>query len=107
MVEVREKGIETVVENAVEAAAANTDAVYVTFYIDAVDPAVAPGTGTPVPGGLSAREALAVMGVFGSHEAVGAVDMMEVAPTYDPTEGTQRLAAYLLVRFLERKFAEQ
>jgi agmatinase len=31
---------------------------------------------------------------------------MEVAPTYDQTEGTQRLAAYLLVTFLERQFAE-
>lgn len=107
MANVRAEGIETVVESAVEAAATDTDAVYVTFDIDAVDPSIAAGTGTPVPGGLSAREALAVMGVLGSHEAVSAVDMMEVAPTYDPTEGTQRLAAYLLVRFLERKFAEQ
>ena len=36
---------------------------------------------------------------------IDAVDLMEVAPTYDSTEGTGRLAAYLLVRFLERKFA--
>lgn len=105
MGEVRERGIESVVADAVSAAAADAGAVYVTFDIDGVDPSVAPGTGTPVPGGLSAREAFSAMGVLGRHDAVGAVDMMEVAPGYDPTEGTQRLAAYLLVTLLERKFA--
>ncbi|MDL5362317.1 agmatinase family protein [Halalkalicoccus sp. NIPERK01] len=105
MNEVREEGIRAVTERAVEAAAEGADAVYVTFDVDAVDPSVAPGTGTPVPGGLSAQQALSVMDVLGASEAVGAVDLMEVAPTYDPTEGTERLAAYLLVRFLERKFA--
>ncbi|WP_336343119.1 agmatinase family protein [Halalkalicoccus ordinarius] len=105
MDEVRETGIERVVERAVSAAADGTDAVYVTFDIDGVDPSVAPGTGTPVPGGLSAREALAAMRVLGSHDAVGAVDLMEVSPPYDSTEGTQRLAAYLLVTLLEAKFA--
>jgi agmatinase len=105
MDDVREEGIKRVVERAVEAAAEDTDAVYVTFDIDGVDPSVAPGTGTPVPGGLSAREALAAMRVLGSHDVVGAVDLMEVSPPYDPTEGTQRLAAYLLVTLLEQKFA--
>lgn len=106
MNDVRDRGIEPVIEDAVAAAAADTDAVYITFDIDGVDPSVAPGTGTPVPGGLSAREALAAMSVLGDHESVGAVDLMEVAPMYDPMEGTQRLAAYLLVTFLERKFAQ-
>lgn len=105
MADVRERGIRSVVSDAIDAAGADVDAVYVTFDIDAVDPAAAPGTGTPVPGGLSAREALTVMDVLGARDVVGAVDLMEVAPTYDPTEGTQRLAAYLLVRFLEQKFA--
>lgn len=107
MNQVREEGIERVVERAVAAAADGTDAVYVTFDIDAVDPSVAPGTGTPVPGGLSAEEALTTMDVLGASEAVGAVDLMEVAPTYDPTEGTGRLGAYLLVRFLEQAFAAE
>lgn len=105
MRDVEDRGVVSVVRDAVESAAADTDAVYVTFDIDAVDPGVAPGTGTPTPGGLSARQALAAMSVLGSHDAVGAVDMMEVAPRYDSTEGTERLAAYLLVKLLERKFA--
>ncbi|ELY61525.1 agmatinase [Natronococcus jeotgali] len=106
MADVRERGIHPVITDAIDAASADVDKVYVTFDIDAIDPSVAPGTGTPVPGGLSAREALTVMDVLGTRDAVGAVDLMEVAPTYDSTEGTQRLAAYLLVRFLERKFAD-
>jgi agmatinase len=104
--DVAERGVGPVVAEAVDHVAAAADAVYVTFDIDAVDPGVAPGTGTPEPGGLSADEALTVMETVGARDEVGAVDVMEVAPTYDPTEGTQRLAAYLLVTFLERQFAE-
>ena len=106
MREVEERGVGPVVEDAVAAAAAGTDAVYVTFDIDAVDPSVAPGTGTPEPGGLSAAQALTVVETLGAHDAVGAVDLMEVAPDFDDSEGTQRLAAYLLVTLLERQFAE-
>lgn len=106
MRDIDDRGIVPVVEEAIDAAAADTDAVYVSFDIDAVDPSVAPGTGTPTPAGLSAGQALRTMELLGAHEAVGAVDLMEVAPGYDPTEGTQRLAAYLLVTLLERKFAE-
>jgi agmatinase len=106
MRDVATRGIETVVEEAVDAAAAETDAVYVTFDIDAVDPGVAPGTGTPEPGGLSASEALTAVETLGRHAAVEGADLMEVAPCYDDSEGTQRLAAYLLVTLLERQFAE-
>ena len=58
---------------ALEAAAADTNTVYVSFDIDAVDPSVAPGTGTPEPGGLSVDQALATMDVSGGHDAVGPV----------------------------------
>ncbi len=105
MTDIEERGISPVVEDAIEAAAADTDAVYVTFDIDSVDPGFAPGTGTPAPGGLTPHQALDAMSILGDHDSVGAVDMMEVAPRYDHTEGTERLAAYLLVRLLEQKFA--
>jgi agmatinase len=106
MRDVHERGVTDVVVDAVEAAAAETDAVYVTFDIDAVDPGVAPGTGTPEPDGLSSHQALRVMEVLGTHDAVGGADLMEVSPKYDPTESTQTLGAYLLVTLLERQFAE-
>ncbi|WP_129114677.1 agmatinase family protein [Halegenticoccus tardaugens] len=106
MRDVDERGVDAVVTDAIAAAAADADAVYVTFDVDSIDPSVAPGTGTPEPAGLSAHQALRTMEILGAHDAVGAADLMEVAPRYDPTEGTQRLAAYLLVTLLERRFAE-
>lgn len=104
MSDIEDHGITSVVEDAIDAAAQDTDAVYVTFDIDSVDPGFAPGTGTPIPGGLTPHQALEAMSILGSHDSVGAVDMMEVAPRYDSDEGTERLAAYLLVKLLERKF---
>lgn len=106
MNDVEEQGILSVIEAAITDAASKTDAVYVTFDIDAVDPSVAPGTGTPEPGGLSASDALTVMETLGIHDAVEGVDLMEVSPSYDSSKGTQRLAAYLLVTLIERQFAE-
>jgi agmatinase len=106
MNDVSERGAEPVVREAIERAADGTDAVYVTFDIDAVDPGVAPGTGTPEAGGLTADQALTVVETLGAHDAVGAADLMEVAPDYDPTDNTSRVAAYLLVTLLERLFAE-
>lgn len=106
MRDVEDRGIESVVDDAIAAVAAETDAVYVTVDIDAVDPSIAPGTGTPEPGGLSATEALTVMETLGAHDAVAGADLMEVAPGYDDSDGTQRLAAILLVTLLERRFAE-
>lgn len=77
-----------------------------TARFDAVDPSVAPGTGTPEPDGLGPHQALTVMEILGTHDAIGAADLMEVSPTYDPTNSTQTLGAYLLVTLLERLFAE-
>ncbi|TNE59072.1 MAG: agmatinase [Alphaproteobacteria bacterium] len=65
---------------------------YLTFDIDCLDPAFAPGTGTPVAGGLSSREALAVLrGLAGIH-LVG-MDVVEVAPAYDVGDITSLAAA--------------
>jgi len=103
--DIERHGIEDVIGAAVADAAADADAVYVTFDIDSVDPSVAPGTGTPEPGGLSAPQALTVMETLGTHDAVAAADLMEVAPTLDPTDNTSRLGAYLLTTLLEQQFA--
>ncbi|USZ73482.1 agmatinase [Natronosalvus halobius] len=106
MRDVTERGISDVLTDAIDRAAEGTDAVYVTFDIDAVDPSVAPGTGTPEPAGLTSQQALRIVELLGTHEEVGAADLMEVAPEYDPTRSTQTLAAYLLVTLIERMFAE-
>ena len=70
--------------------------VYCSFDIDAVDPAFAPGTGTPEVGGLTSYEALALVRALAGLELVGA-DVVEVSPPYDgPGQVTALLAANLL-----------
>jgi agmatinase len=69
--------------------------LYVTFDVDGVDPAFAPGTGTPVPGGLTSREALALMRGLAGADLVG-MDVVEVAPALDHADITSHLAAHLL-----------
>jgi agmatinase len=68
---------------------------YVTFDIDAVDPAYAPGTGTPVAGGLSAREAIRLLAGLAGVRLVG-MDVVEVSPMLDHADITSHLAARLL-----------
>ena len=70
------------------------DKVYLTFDIDCLDPAFAPGTGTPVAGGLSSAQALAVLRGLGDRRLVG-MDIVEVAPAYDHAEITALAAATL------------
>ena len=73
--------------------------VYLTVDIDGLDPSVAPGTGTPEPGGLSASQGLEVIrGCFGLN-LVGC-DLMEVSPPYDSSGNTALLAANLLFEML-------
>ncbi len=70
---------------------------YVTFDIDAVDPAFAPGTGTPAPGGLTSREAIALVRSLGGLRIVG-MDVVEVLPALDHADLTSLLAATLLMQ---------
>lgn len=65
---------------------------YLTFDIDCLDPAFAPGTGTPVPGGLSSAEALGIVRGLDALNLVGA-DVVEVSPAYDVSEITAIAAA--------------
>jgi agmatinase len=59
--------------------------VYVTVDIDVLDPAFAPGTGTPEAGGLTSRELLAILrGLAGTGLDVVGADVVEVSPPYDP-----------------------
>jgi agmatinase len=69
--------------------------VYITFDIDGVDPAFAPGTGTPVPGGLTSREAIALLRGLAGVNLVG-MDLVEVCPALDHADITSHLAAHLL-----------
>ncbi|MBH8597894.1 MULTISPECIES: agmatinase [unclassified Thermoactinomyces] len=75
--------------------------VYVTIDIDAVDPAHAPGTGTPEPGGITSKEMLeAIHLIARSGVKVVGADLVEVAPAYDHSEQTPVLAAKLIREML-------
>jgi len=77
-----------------------TGAVYMTFDIDGVDPAFAPGTGTPEVGGLSSHEAQHLVRGLAGLSLVGG-DIVEVSPLYDgPGQITSVLAANLMFEFL-------
>jgi agmatinase len=91
--EVAETGVRAVVEKARKVI--GDGPTYVSFDVDGIDPAFAPGTGTPEVGGLTPREALAIVrGIAGAH-IVGA-DVVEVAPQYDATTNTAHVAAQML-----------
>ena len=74
---------------------AGSSPVYLTFDIDSVDPAFAPGTGTPEVGGLTPREALAILRGLAGIDVIGA-DVVEVAPQYDATTNTAHVGAQML-----------
>lgn len=69
--------------------------VYVSLDIDVADPSFAPGTGTPEPGGCSAREIIMAVHLLGELDIVG-FDLVEVSPLYDPSDRTALLAAKLI-----------
>jgi agmatinase len=74
--------------------------VYCTFDIDAIDPAFAPGTGTPEAGGLSSRQALEMMRILPGLFDLVAVDLVETNPTLDPSGITCSLVAKMLRELL-------
>jgi agmatinase len=72
-----------------------TRPVYLSVDIDAIDPSFAPGTGTPVPGGLTSREAIALVRGLAGLEICGA-DLVEYCPPLDHADITGHLAAHLV-----------
>lgn len=92
-------------ENGPQAVAAETrrivgeSPVYLTFDIDCLDPGYAPGTGTPVCGGLSTHQALEIVRGLAGIQLVG-MDLVEVAPVYDVGEITSLAGASLAAEFL-------
>ena len=75
------------------------DACYLTFDIDCLDPSYAPGTGTPVIGGLSTHQAQQILRGLAGINLVG-MDLVEVAPDYDVGEITSLAGASLALEML-------
>jgi len=92
MTEIEERGAEAVIADAIAEALDGPDVVYLSVDIDVVDPGLAPGTGTPEPGGMLSRELLrAVRQIVGQVPFAG-MDIVEVAPPYDWAESTAMIA---------------
>jgi agmatinase len=96
MREIEERGAEAVVDDAIAVALDGPDAIYLSIDIDVIDPGLAPGTGTPEPGGLLTRELLrAIRRIVGSVKLAG-MDVVEVSPPYDHADVTA-MAAHRVV----------
>jgi agmatinase len=95
--QVARKGIDAVVAQVRDVV--GDGPVYVTFDLDCLDPAFAPGTGTPVAGGLTTAQALPILRGLAGLDLIG-MDIVEVAPCYDHAEITSLAAATLGLEFL-------
>ena len=92
MTEIEERGADAVIDDAIAEALDGPDAIYLSIDIDVVDPGLAPGTGTPEPGGLLSRELLrAIRRIVGAVDLAG-MDIVEVSPPYDHAETTSMVA---------------
>ena len=92
MREIEERGAEAVIAQAIEEALDGPDYIYLSLDIDVIDPGLAPGTGTPEPGGMLTREVLrGIRQIVGSVELCG-MDVVEVSPPYDHAETTAMAA---------------
>ena len=91
--DVERQGVDAVVATAKQVV--GDDAFYITIDVDGIDPAYAPGTGTPEIGGLTPLQVQMILRELKGLNIVGG-DVVEVAPQYDPTTNTAHVAAQLL-----------
>jgi agmatinase len=92
MAEIEERGPEAVIGDAITEALDGPEAIYLSIDIDVLDPGLAPGTGTPEPGGLLTRELLRAIGRIVEAVPLAGMDIVEVSPPYDQAETTAMAA---------------
>jgi len=92
-------GIDRIMEYALEIAWKGARAVWLSFDIDSVDPAFAPGTGTPEPGGLLPREVLKMVRMA-AREGLQGMELVEVSPPYDVADITSLLGGRVIMDVL-------
>ncbi len=96
MSDVDRLGMTRVMEETIRIAGASDGAIHASFDLDAIDPSEAPGTGTPVKGGLSYREAHLAMEMLAESGKLGSIEMVEVNPILDTRNQTAALAVGLI-----------
>jgi len=98
--QVHKRGIEEVVNQALELASDGTEAIFLSIDIDGLDLSVAPGTCAPNPGGLSSYQALEAVWMIAQHPLTRGFDLVEVAPSLDVANLTSIMAAAMVMHFL-------
>jgi arginase len=96
-------GVAAVAEKALAVVTNGTAGIHVSFDLDVCDPAIAPGVGTPVKGGLSYREAHLLMELIAESGRLAALDLVEVNPTLDLRNTTAELGCELALSALGMK----
>lgn len=97
--EVQQRGIEDVVEEALEKVTASTDAVFMTVDVDCLDLSIAPGTAAPSPGGLDAWDILTGVYEVAKNQSTIGMDLVEIAPPHDVEGLTSITGATILLHF--------
>jgi agmatinase len=100
MTEVVARGLDACLDEASERAVDDCDGVFLSIDVDVVDPGMAPGTGTPEPGGLTSRQLLDAVRRLASTLPVVGIDVVEVAPAYDTADVTAMLANRVVLEAL-------
>ncbi len=103
MRDIDERGMRSIIEEAIQIACAGTDGLHVSLDMDACDPAYAPGVGTPVRGGLSYREAHLAMEMIGDSQKMISMEVVEVNPIIDEANRTGLLAVELILSALGKR----
>ncbi len=96
MSDVDKLGMPRVMEEAIRIAGAGGRRIHVSFDMDGIDPSEAPGTGTPVKGGLSYREAHLIMEMLAESKQLGSIEAVEINPILDHRNQTAALAVGLI-----------
>ena len=100
MDEIWERGFQAVMADAVAEALDGPEYLYISVDIDSLDPAYAPATGTPEPGGIVAADLMRIIRELGYRHKVVAMDVVEVAPAYDQADVTINVAHRLFTECL-------
>lgn len=100
MTEIHHRGLETVLDDAFAILTDECDGVFLSVDVDVVDPGMAPGTGTPEPGGMTSRQLLEAVRRICLELPVVGIDVVEVSPPYDHAEITAYLANRVVLEAL-------
>ena len=103
MTDIDRLGMHTVINESLDYLSSRADHIHVSFDLDSVDPSIAMGVGTPVPGGLTYREAHLVMETIAERGALGSLEVAEVNPILDTLNSSALFAAELVASAMGKR----